>query len=43
MIGERTESGIGRIATRISTGAITIAENVSVQTIVALLTKLVGG
>jgi hypothetical protein len=43
VIGERTESWIRRVAACISTGAIRVAENVSVETIVAILTKLVGG
>jgi hypothetical protein len=41
IIGHQTESWLGRIATRLGTGAGQVVEGVTVETIVALLTKLV--
>lgn len=42
VVGERTESWIGRVATGIATGTLKLAENIGVQAIVALLTKVFG-
>jgi hypothetical protein len=42
VVGQQTQNWLGRVATRISAGAVTVAENVTVETIVGLLTKLAG-
>lgn len=43
VIGDQTHSWLGRIAARLGTGAEQLAKGVTVETIVALLTKLVAG
>jgi hypothetical protein len=42
VIGEETQGWLGRVATQLGTGASKVAEGVTVETIVALLTKLTG-
>lgn len=43
VVGQQTQTWIGRIATRVATGSLKLAENIGVDAIVALVTKAVGG
>lgn len=43
VVGDKTQSWIGRLATRVAAGSVKVAENVSVDVIVALLNKAAGG
>jgi len=43
VVGDRTQSWIGRLATRVAAGSVKVAENVSVDVIVGLLSKAAGG